>query len=149
MPLTTTAQVVILGNLPDEGNEERLVEYMAAAERKMRSYLSDELYDELEADTEDDPNGDKAKLAQAEAFLALSEMMPVLNLRINPNDGGIVQSVGFGESKNTLLSFDDVKKIAAMFLDKAMAILETYIEPEDEDDLEEIGGNESFGYFAV
>ena len=147
--LTTTAQIITLGNLPDEGNEERLTQYMAEAERRMRALLTDDLYDELDADDYVDTVGDKAKLARAEAFIALAEMIPVMNIRVNPNDGGIVQSVGFGESKNTLLTVDEAQKLAAMFLDKANAILDEYIEPEDEDDLEEIVSDEHIGFFAV
>lgn len=147
--LTSVSQVVTLGNLPDEGNEERISEYMLEAQRQLKVKIGETLYLALEAE---DGTGeyaeDKTRLAQAEAFLTLAEMIPVMNLRINPNDGGIVRSVGFGESKNELINFSDTQAIADYFRDKADTIVAEYVEIDDDDD-EEIGVSDNVGWFAV
>lgn len=147
--LTSVDQVVTLGNLPDEGNEDRVSAYMLEAQRQLKEKIGETLYLALEAeDGTGDLAEDKTRLAQAEAFLTLAEMIPVMNLRINPNDGGIVRSVGFGESKNELINFSDAQNIAQYFRDKADTIVAEYVEIDDDDD-EEIGAGDNMGWFAI
>lgn len=146
--MTTVAQVVLLGNLPDEGKEQRIIEYMAEAERELRDAIGTDVYDTIEADVDGGWTEDKTRLARAEAFLTLAELAPILNLRINPNDGGFVSSVGFGESKNELLDQEGIAGIVQMFRDKAEVIISDYVEISDDEE-DEIGGDESVGWFSV
>jgi len=142
--LTTVKQIVELGNLPDEGNEQRIVQYAEIAANELETQLGATLY--AAVDTDSLYAEDRVKLARAEAFLTLSHLLPVLNLRINPNEGGIVQSVGFAETKNSLMSVEDVHRLAQEFRDKANDIISAYIEVEDED---EINGGDGIGWFVI
>lgn len=144
--LTTVSQIRELGNIPDDADESLITQYAGEAERRLRVMITTSLYDSVETDSF--YADDKVKLAKAEAFLALSELFPVLNIRVNPNEGGIVSSVGFAESKNSLLSVDEVKKLAAHFESKANAIIAEYVEIDDDEE-DEIGGDDSIGWFSI
>lgn len=144
--LTTVSQIRQLGNIPDDANEEQIIQYAEEAARQLKDQITVALYDAVESDSF--YAEDKIKLAKAEAFLTLTELVPVLNIRVNPNEGGIVSSIGFAESKNTLLSIKEAQEIAAMFRAKADMITSEYVDIDDDYE-DEIGGDESVGWFAV
>ena len=142
--LTTTAQVIELGNLPKDTHDDKLNQHLYEAESRMREFLGDSDYETYDAETDADPQSDRQKLARAEGYLALSLAVPVLNLRSN-GEGGFVSSVGFAESKNTLLSREDIKEISQDFHDKAWRIISQYVEVTTEST--EFGNG--FGVIAV
>jgi len=144
--LTTASQIRLLGNIPDDADEEQISAYAGEAERRVKAMIGATLYAAVETDSF--YADDKVKLAKAEAFLALSELLPVLNIRVNPNEGGIVSSVGFAESKNSLLSQKEVQALADSFEQKANDIIAEYVDVDDDYE-DEIGGDDGFGYFSI
>lgn len=151
MPLTTASQVILEGNLPSDLDEEKISPHIDAAETWLREYISDEVYEEYEADDDEDPQSDRGLLAKAEALLAIETLLPVLNIRANPTSGGIVASVGFAESKNQLISQDELDRLTQRFHDRAMAIVARFVEIELDDagDVEDVEFGDGIGFIAI
>lgn len=151
MPLTTASQVILEGNLPSDLDEEKIDPHIDAAETRLREYLTDDVYDDLEADDDEDPQSDKQLLAKAEALLAIETLLPVLNIRANPTSGGIVASIGFAESKNQLIGQDELDRLTQRFHDRAMAIVAKFVEFETDDDgdMEDVEFGDGIGFIAI
>jgi len=133
MPLTTTSQIRQIGHLPSDLADEKVNPHLADAESELRSLITDSIYESIEAETATDDQDDKSKLARAEAMLALTYLLPSLNIRANSEQGGIVSSVGFAESKNSLLSQAELDNLIKKFHDRAMRIIQPYMTTEETD----------------
>lgn len=149
MPLTTASQVRLEGNLPSDLDEEKIDPHIDAAETRLREYLTDDVYDDLEADDDEDPQSDKQLLAKAEALLTLVTLLPVLNIRANPTSGGIVASIGFGESRNSLIGQDELDKLTQRFHDRAMAIVTKFVEIDTDEDTGDVEFGDGIGFIAI
>ena len=143
--LMTLKQVLKLGNLAADTDKEKVLPYIYEAEDVMRQHLGTTYDTYKDAEASEDSQDGKNKLARAEAFLTLSLLVPVLNLRANSDEGGFVGSIGFAESKNTLLSRKEIEKIAQDFNDRAFRIIHQFIEVSSTDT--EYG--DGFGMIAV
>jgi len=122
-----------LGNLPKDTSTTLIETSAAEAERVMRLFLG-EVYESAVAESENDnPQTRRNKLARAEAFLTLERLLPIMAIRANPESGGLVGSVGFGESRTSLLSNAEVEAICNRYNDWAMEIISEFVTVDDDD----------------
>ena len=149
MSLTTNSEIIQSGNLPADFDVNKIAKHLVNAERRLRELLADTLYETIEAESGTDR---KTRCALAEAYMALNYMIPVLGLKPG-NVGGLVSATGFADSRNEMLSFNELKSIAAHFQEMAMELLAEYLpEPDIDtdtqaDDILDVGGG--FSMIAI
>ena len=149
MPLTTNSEIIQAGNLPADLNTNKIDNHLVNAERRLRELLGDTLYETIEAESGTDR---KTRCSLSEAYMTLKYMIPVLGLKPG-NVGGLVSATGFADSRNELLTFNELKSIAAHFNEMAMELLAEYLpEPDIEtdtqaDDILDVGGG--FSIIAI
>ena len=149
MSMTSNSEIIQAGNLPADLDTDKITNHLINAERRLRELLGDTLYETIEAETETDR---KTRCALAEAYVALKYMIPVLGLKPG-NVGGLVSATGFADSRSELLTFNELKSIAAHFDEMAMELLAEYLpEPDIEtdtqaDDILDVGGG--FSMIAI
>ena len=122
------------GNLPSDLPESTLTPHLNGAETRLRSILSDDYYDEVEAEATTETR--RKELTRAEAMMALYFALPVLNMKVGPK-GGIVTATGFGETKNSFLTIDQVEKLSQRFYEKAMELISKYDQSYEDADADE------------
>lgn len=128
MPLTNAGQVRSEGNLAADTPETKLAPHIHHAETKLREVIGSTLYDTVAGETTSGAQDRRGRLERAEACFALAFAIPVLNIRANPTEGGLVSSIGFAETKNSLLTQDEIDKLVERFENRAMALVSEYIE---------------------
>jgi hypothetical protein len=140
------------GNLPDDFPDEKITPHLQAAIMRLRKLLGDTLFEEFAA--ESDPGDDMSQmdederqtfcLLKGEALLACHYGAPVWNL--NTMGTGFRQRGGIGDGTYENLGEEDIERVAARFLERAMEWIQPYIpEPdtstdEEADDVITAGG---------
>lgn len=135
--LTNADSVRAEGNFPSDLPDQKLWPAMDHAETRLRQMVGAELYETVQAETSASSQDRRGKLSRAEACLAVSFALPVLNIRANSNEGGLVSSIGFADTKNSLLSQDEIDKLVSRFEKRAMEIISEFVVIDD--------NSESFG----
>lgn len=121
--LTNPSQVKTEGNLPDSIDDEKLDPHIQKAVIEMKKIITVEKY--IEIDGKDEQDEDYITCSIAEANLALSYAIPVLN--IETQGSGIVRTKGWDQSRSDLLSQSEVDKLVERFRQIAMDLLLPFI----------------------
>jgi len=127
--------------LPSEfanAEDKRLDGPLASAEKRMRSLLSDAVYDPMTVDGFGGTNESDARqlkeCQRAEGLLTLSFGLRQLNLKIIEG-GGIVASTGWENSRQSFMSEGQVESIRSGFYSEAVDLIAAYIpEPDISED---------------
>ena len=109
---------------------------VAAAEREMRDHLGDKLYGELEGDT---THKHHAAAEEAESLLVLYYALPVMNLSVQ-EDGEVIRSTGFDQSREELMSHDELEAYRTEIYQQAMTALPSVAAGERDEPAPQSGG---------
>ena len=122
--ITNTEAVKLLGNLKNVDNN-IIEQFFPQAKMKVVDITGTAQYNDLK-----DVNTEDRKLvAMAEGYFILSLTIPTLN--IQTGGAGLVQSTGFNESKQSLMSINDVKTLCEDYERQAYDILSKYKLPDE------------------
>ncbi len=98
---------------------------LAAASNRVRSWVSDLVYDAAVADEEDEER--RILLSNAEGHLAMHYALLALNTNLTPK--GLIRSEnGRGDSVTTYFSPKEVESYSNQYLERAREIAEPYLE---------------------
>lgn len=121
----------------------KLEKDISKASKKLRALIGDTAYDDLSSRPAEDP--DRERAAQAESLLAVYYGLPKLNLRVT-KIGGIVKATGIDQTRNEIMSKNEMEKYRADFLGQALFLIDDLIE----EDLDEDGNVDGYtGPFSM
>lgn len=121
----TADDIKLTGNLVEV--DSALVEpKLASAERYLKAVLPVQTLDDINNKVEPYGDEDFANLKEAEAFIALSLLIPVLNT-VASASGGIARSVGLGEGETTFISHAEAQRLSVNYKADGDAILMRYL----------------------
>ena len=120
--LTTGSLVRSEGNYISQITEAQLYPYIDRAHFHVSESINDynALYNEL---TGSSPGTRAVKAQKAETFFALGYSIVPLNSRTSP-EGGIIKTIGLGDSETQLLSFQEALDYSNYYLDQAQTLMQ-------------------------
>jgi hypothetical protein len=154
MPLATYDLIRSIGNLGDSAKtpDTKLTPFLNRASAEVEALIPDD-YETYEEELEgEEPSNDAVNCQYAEAYLTLSKAVIPLSIRAS-QDGGFVQSVATGAGQNTIISFDDAKKLQEEYKSEYQSLIREYIdvdisEEEDTDD-DDVYIGDDFDAYAI
>ncbi len=119
MPLTNSQKILEYTSFPQD-LVGKLDPHIQKAEKRLRSLISDDLYEDLYTRHQADP--DRQRATHAESLLSVYFAFPFLNLRPTTR-GGFVKATGVDQSRNELMGKGEMERYRYRLYQQALELI--------------------------